>query len=105
MPLFEGFTRPPTIVDSETAALYKQILLRSLEVSAGEEPEDVRLVRAFAPLCSVRLASSQSRSTAGAIAFTRNWVTFAEAQRLGGEAAAHASVRVAIALGVGGGAR
>ena len=58
VPLIEGFTMSPTMVDSETAALYKQILLRPLEVSAGEEPEDVRLVRAFAPLCSVRPTST-----------------------------------------------
>ena len=80
VPLFEGFTMPPTMVDSETAALYKQILLRPLEVSAGEEPEDVRLVRAFAPLCSVRPTSTQSRSAAGATAFTQNWVAFAATQ-------------------------
>ena len=80
VPVFQVFTMPPTIVDSETAALYKQLLLRPLGVSAGEEPEDVRLVRAFAPLCSVRPTSTQSRSAAGATAFTQNWVAFAETQ-------------------------
>ncbi len=42
VPLFEGFTMPSYNVDSETAAMYKQLLLRPTAVAAGDEPEDVR---------------------------------------------------------------
>ena len=72
---------PSLNADSETAALYKQMLLRPLEVDGGDEPEDVRLVRAFAPLCRAHPKSSHSRSEAGATAFTRNWLAFEEGQR------------------------
>ena len=81
VPLFEGFTMPPKLVVSETAALYKQRLLRPLEVAAYEEPEDVRLVKAFVPLGRACWTSGQSRSGAGATAFTRNLLTFAEDQQ------------------------
>ena len=51
VPLFEGYTMPASYQDSESAALYKQLLTRPLHVPITEEPEDVRLVHAFSPLC------------------------------------------------------
>ncbi len=42
VPRFEGFIMPSNCCDSETAALYKQLLLRPLSVELSELPEDVR---------------------------------------------------------------
>ena len=53
VPLFEGWTMAPSTHDSESAAMYKSLLLRSLSVEVGEEPEDVRRDKAFAPLCTI----------------------------------------------------
>ena len=52
VPLFEGFTMPSSNVDSETAAMYKQLLLRPLSVPQSDVPEEVKVRNAFAPLCS-----------------------------------------------------
>ena len=78
VPLFEGFLMPASNVDSETAAMYKQILLRPTAVEPGEEPEDLRVVGAFRRFCALK--PNQDRSGAGANAFTRNWLAFAEEQ-------------------------
>ena len=78
VPLFQGFLMPPSNVDSETAAMYKQILLRPTAVEPGEEPEDVRVVGAFRRYCALK--PDQERSGAGASAFTRNWLAFAAEQ-------------------------
>ena len=43
VPLYEGFTMPPSTHDSETAAMFKSLLLRSLAVEDGDLPEDIRL--------------------------------------------------------------
>ena len=53
VPLYEGFTMPPSTRDSETAAMYKSLLLRDLSIKQGDEPEDVRFARSFEPLCVV----------------------------------------------------
>ena len=51
VPQFEGFTMPSSNVCSETAALFKQLLLRPLAVPGGDEPADVQVEKAFALLC------------------------------------------------------
>jgi len=81
VPLFEGFTMPSSDVDSETAAMYKQLLLRPLSVLASDDPEDIRIAKAFAPLSSPQAEGAGLRSAAGAQAFTRNWLVFAQAQQ------------------------
>ena len=53
VPMFEGFTMPPSTFDSETAAMYKSLLLRSFSVQVTDEPEDVRFANAFQVLCEV----------------------------------------------------
>ena len=78
VPLFEGFTMPASNSDSETAAMYKQILLRPTAVVLSDEPQDVRLVKAFQQFCAYN--HDQAKSSAGANAFTRNWLAFAEQQ-------------------------
>ena len=80
VPLFEGFTMPASNVDSETAAMYKQILLRPTAMAIGDEPEDLRLVAALRPYCALAHSEERDRSKAGANAFTRNWLTFSEGQ-------------------------
>ena len=80
MPLFEGLTMPSSNVDSETAAMYKQLLLRPLAVPDVDEPEDLRLIQAFAPLCSAPADASVPRGHLGASAFTRSWRAFADSQ-------------------------
>ena len=49
VPLYEGFTMPSSYFNSETAAMYKSLLLRSLSVEVNDEPEDVRFASAFRP--------------------------------------------------------
>ena len=51
VPLFEGFTMPPSVHDSETAAYYKQLLTRPLFVPAGGDAAESKLLSAFMPLC------------------------------------------------------
>ena len=53
IPLYEGFTMPPSTRDSETAAMYKSLLLRGFSIKQSEESEDVRFALAFDLLCLV----------------------------------------------------
>ena len=80
VPLFQGFMMPASNVDSETAAMYKQILLRPIRVDASDEPEDVRVVTPFRSYCDVNAEDTQDRSRSGAQAFTFNWLRFAADQ-------------------------
>ena len=81
VPFVQGFTMPSSTNDSETAAIYKQLLLRPLSVRAGDEPEDVRLLHAFHPLCAMPASTcGQTEDRAGATAFSRNWLAFEECQ-------------------------
>ena len=82
VPLFEGFTMPSCDVDSETAAMYKQLLLRPLAMPGDDDAEDKRLVRAFAPIsCPSAEASAAGRNLEGATAFSRNWLEFSVSQQ------------------------
>ena len=67
---------PASYQDSESAALYKQLLTRPLHVPITEEPEDVRLVHAFSPLCCSTASGAFDASVEGAKAFTQAWVQF-----------------------------
>ena len=58
--------------------MYKQILLRPTAVVLSDEPQDVRLVKAFQQFCNYN--HDQTKSSAGANAFTRNWLAFAKQQ-------------------------
>jgi len=71
VPLFEGYTMPSATVCSESAALYKQLLLRPLAVASSDEPEDVQLVQTFAAFCP---------PPDGATAFNRGWLQFSSQQ-------------------------
>jgi len=71
---------PSATVCSESAALYKQLLLRPLAVTAKEEPADVQLVEAFADLCPL---------PDGATAFNRGWLQFSSQQATEAAAARH----------------
>ena len=71
VPLFEGYTMPSTDSDSETAAMFKQLVLRPLSVPCDDEPADVNLLKAFAPVCA---------PGAGRTAYTRSWQDFSTQQ-------------------------
>eukprot|EP00974_Lingulodinium_polyedra_P106204 10278220-Lingulodinium_polyedra.AAC.1 len=62
---------PTANKDSETASLYKQLLLRPLAVTSTEEPEDVRLLNAFVAMSRVPETEVPDKSVRGQIAFTR----------------------------------
>ena len=73
---------PSCDADSETAALYKQVLLRPLAVGEDDEvAPDLKLIEAFVPTCVPASSSNpSSRSLEGRNAFTRNWEQFAKVQ-------------------------
>ena len=77
MPLYEGFTMPPSTRDSETAAMYKSLLLRALAVEQGDQPEDVRFAEAFAPLCCI-----EGKPLDGNQAFTHSWLAHVDKQKI-----------------------
>ena len=67
---------PPTWRDSESAAMFKQLITRPLAVPLSEEPEDIRLVQAFCPLSCSQRASATDKSVAGTAAFSNAWLEF-----------------------------
>ena len=71
VPLFEGYTMPSKDSDSETAAMFKQLVLRPLSVPCDDEPADVNLLKAFAPVCA---------PGDGGTAYTRSWQGFSAQQ-------------------------
>ncbi|CAK0887182.1 unnamed protein product [Prorocentrum cordatum] len=87
-PLFEGFTMPTMNKDCETACLYKQLLLRPLEVENSETPEDERMLRAFAPLMEAP-GAPRDMNVRGSTCFARSWAHY--------EAQADAEARAAAA--------
>lgn len=76
VPLFEGFTMPSANVDSETASMYKQILLRPTQIERIEEPDDVRSVSAFSKYCEVSATDERHETAWATNAFTKNWLAF-----------------------------
>ena len=44
VPLFEGYTMPSSLKTAETAALFKQLVLRPIAVPRNSEPVDIQLV-------------------------------------------------------------
>jgi len=84
VPMFEGFIMPSHVVDAETAALYKQLLLRPLSMPADDgQPEDLRITKAFAPLSAPMTdADQQALAKVGSRAFSTQWVSWqAEQER------------------------
>ena len=72
VPMFEGFLMPSRNVDAETAAMYKQLLLRPFAVESSRDPVDLQVIRAFGVL------SEKARN--GATAFSENWQKHASLQ-------------------------
>ena len=72
VPLFEGYTMPSVDSDSDTSAMFKQVILRPLSVPINDDPADIQLVEAFSPLCA---------EGDGATAYTRAWAEFSERQQ------------------------
>ena len=67
---------PLGTLDSETAAMFKSLLLRSLAVELNDKPEDVRFNDAFRPLCEIA-----GRSIEPNHAFTTAWLAHVRAQQ------------------------
>ena len=66
VPLFLDYTMPSATVRSESSALYKQLLLRSIAViERSDKPPYVQSLRAFSALCP---------GPDGATAFNRGWL-------------------------------
>ena len=76
VPLYQGFTMPPTYADKETAAMYKSLLLRALSVEVHDQPEDLRFADAFAPLSEIA-----GRDLDGNEAFSKAWQAYAVGQK------------------------
>ena len=87
VPLFEGFTMPSATHDAEVAAMYKQLLLRPMAVKAGAEPDEDRLLDAFACMCMpedqvfMQSASGMQHARAAATCFSRSWQQWASHQK------------------------
>ena len=64
---------PSSLYDSETAAMYKSLLLRALCVEMSDRPEDVRLADAFSPLCEIMGQELEPNH-----AFTTAWLAHAK---------------------------
>ena len=74
MPKYDGFTMPSSTFDSETAAMYKSLLLRPLSVvEPNGQAEDLRFAAAFDPLCTIEGQDLDPHT-----AFTRAWCAFVE---------------------------
>ena len=73
---------PPSTRDSETAAMYKSLLLRTLSVDEGDEPGDIRFDAAFRPLCVI-----EGKSLDGNQAYSRAWLAHMDEQVCAAEAA------------------
>lgn len=82
VPLLEGFTMPSANVDSETASMYKQILLRPTSIEPSDEPLDLQLIAAFDRYCEERASGEEGGTISGANAFTRNWLAFDREQEI-----------------------
>ena len=84
VPLFQGYAMPPSTKDRESACLYKQLLTRALAVPIDERPEDIRLVKAFAPLCAPQEPTVDvtlvPKDRWAAEAFHKSWETFSKSQ-------------------------
>ena len=71
---------PPSTLDSETAAMYKSLLLRAVSVEVNDQPEDVRLADAFRPLCEVE-DPARGHVVEPNQAFTTAWLAHVKAQK------------------------
>ena len=72
VPLFDGFIMPPSSRDSETAALFKSLLLRPLHVSpTGGNWHVERVANAFDELCAV-----EEQGEDGNRACTKAWLSY-----------------------------
>ncbi|CAE7839254.1 PIF7 [Symbiodinium sp. CCMP2592] len=84
VPMFEGFTMPTLMTDSERNAMYKQVQCRPFAVAASPAPgastEDL-VIDAFTVFSQPCKPTTTNRSLAAATAFTESYLEwFAEAQ-------------------------
>ena len=76
VPMFDGFQMPSHTQDSETAAMYKQLLLRpSAIVYRDTLTEESAELEAFAHMCSPLPDGSREYFTP-ATAFSANWICY-----------------------------
>ena len=66
VPLFEGFQMPPSIRDSETAAMYKSLLLREFSICLDETKDwKVRFAESFDAHCMEERGDANQAATKG----------------------------------------
>ena len=76
VPMFDGFQMPSHTQDSETAAMYKQLLLRPSAIAYSDTlTEEMAELEAFAPMCSPLPDGSREYFTP-ATAFSANWIRY-----------------------------
>ena len=76
VPMFDGFLMPSHLQDSETAAMYKQLLLRPSAIAYSDTAtEDGAELEAFAHMCSPLPDGSREYFTP-ATAFSANWIRY-----------------------------
>ena len=70
---------PPSTRHSETAAMFKSILLRTLSVNRNDlsVPEDIRFAKAFEPLCVTGDEKLEPDH-----AFTKTWLAHMDKQKV-----------------------
>eukprot|EP00959_Pyramimonas_sp_CCMP1952_P437038 9150677-Pyramimonas_sp.AAC.1 len=74
--MFDGFQMPSHTQDSETAAMYKQLLLRPLAIARSDTlTEEMTELEAVAPMCSPLPDGSREYFTP-ATAFSANWIRY-----------------------------
>ena len=73
VPMMDGFVMPWSVQDSETAAMYKQLLLRPLAVPRDDRPPDQREQAAFEPMCCP-LPDESAAAFSPSRAFTSKWL-------------------------------
>ena len=84
MPLYEGFTVPSSTFDSDTAAMFKSLLLHALSAQVGDDLEHVR----FAALCDVPGSTSDPNQP-----FTFAWLAHVPQQKFSGTIRAQESLK------------
>ena len=83
VPMFDGFQMPSHVQDSETAAMYKQLLLRPSAIAYSDTvTEDSAELEAFAHMCSPLPGGSREHFTP-ATAFSANWLLYRRGMEVG----------------------
>lgn len=92
VPMFEGFSMPPSTRDSETAAMFKQLLTRAWKVEPDGRSAEELLASAVEVFCNTG-CSDDTRGAQAASAFTTNWCAYQQTMGLDAMEARHRFLR------------